>query len=128
MREAGNPEPENPALTEREKILEAMGHSREGITANGRVIGTEIDMAQAKRWAALGLTFDQQLAVIREVMARKRDGPPNSFRYFNGAMEKIAGALAELPLQPAAPEARASTTARPTIDVAAILATIPDKD
>jgi uncharacterized protein YdaU (DUF1376 family) len=121
---------ENPDRTERENLLVAMGHDPSGLTATGRLLGTEIDMAEAKRWAELGLTHELQVAVIREVMATKRDGPPNSFKFFRQPMQRAAAAMAEQPLQAINPLARGQppTGQRQAIDVAAILAAIPDQD
>jgi uncharacterized protein YdaU (DUF1376 family) len=86
--------------TDRERLLVAMGHDPSGITAAGRIVGNPGDMAEAARWTALGLTREQQAAVIAEVMTRKRDGPPISFSYFTAAMQRRAGELAKPPLQP----------------------------
>ncbi|WP_334061712.1 YdaU family protein [Limimaricola cinnabarinus] len=98
--------------TIRERLLEAIGVDPvSGITGpNGRQIGTEIDMAIAKRWSVdLGLTLDQVLTVIREVMARKPDGPPNSFKFFDKPMARFAAEMQRLasdPLSPASPSTR----------------------
>jgi hypothetical protein len=86
--------------TDRERLLLAMGHDPSGVTAAGRIVGNPADMAEAARWRALGLSQEQQVAVIAEVMARKRDGPPISFSYFTAAMQRRAGELAKPPLQP----------------------------
>lgn len=106
-RESDPPEPtrqsEQPNLTEREQALVAMGHHPTGVTAVGRIVGSQADMAEMRRWSELGLTHDQQLGVIREVMAAKRDGPPVNFRYFTAAMQRLAGELARAPLVPATP-------------------------
>lgn len=127
-READFSDPK-PDLTEREELLVAMGHDRTGLTATGRLLGTEIDMAEARRWAELGLSHDQQLAVIREVMATKRDGAPNSFKFFRQPMQRVAAAIAEPPLQAVNQQARGQPpTGRQAIDVAAILAAVPDPD
>ncbi|WPY95620.1 hypothetical protein T8T21_05715 [Limimaricola variabilis] len=96
----------------REQFLEAMGVDPVSgiIGPNARQIGTEIDMAIARRWAVdLGLTLDQQLTVIGEVMARKPDGPPNSFKFFDKPMARHAAELKRLasdPLSPANPSTR----------------------
>lgn len=94
--------------TPRERLLTAMGLTS-GITATGRMLGNPGDMAEAKRWAEMGLTLDQQRDVIRELMAKKRDGPPSSFRYFTEAMRRRAGELTAPPLQPIHSEHRKAT-------------------
>jgi hypothetical protein len=85
--------------TEREELLVAMGHHPTGLTANGRVIGTLSDMSERSRWSDLGLSHSQQLEVIRDMMRQKRDGPPSSFKYFTGGMQRLAGALTAPPLR-----------------------------
>lgn len=90
----------------REQLLAAMGvDSVSGIIGpNGRQIGTEIDMAIARRWSVeLGLTLDQVLTVIAETMARKPDGPPNSFKFFDKPMARFAGELRRLAAEPLNP-------------------------
>ncbi len=86
--------------TEREDLLTAMGHHPTGITANGRIVGNAGDMAERNRWSDLGLSHSQQIDVISEVMARKRDGPPLSFKYFTDAMRRRAADLASPQLTP----------------------------
>ncbi|PQO23103.1 hypothetical protein C2I36_09545 [Rhodobacteraceae bacterium WD3A24] len=102
-REAPRSEP-----THRERLLEAMGADpATGLTGpNGRILGTQSDMEEAGRWADdLGLSEDDQLSVVREVMARKAEpGPPVSFRYFTPAMRELAGARNAPRLSPAAPK------------------------
>ena len=95
----------NPAeLSEREEALVAMGHDPTGVTANGRIVGGLVDMEEKRRWRdELGLTNDQQISVIREIVAGKRDGPPVSFRYFTPAMRRLASELKRESLQPAQP-------------------------
>lgn len=98
-----------PDETPRERLLVAMGHDRSGITASGRVVGNPADMAEAQRWSALGLSEAQQVAVITEVMARKRDGPPVAFSYFSQAMQRRAGELSKPDLKPTAAAATGAT-------------------
>lgn len=89
--------------THRDKLLEAMGVGWDGVTGpNGRMIGTEADMAIAKHWEGeLGLSPDEQIDVVRECMATKADpGPPASFRYFTPAMRRLAAAKQAAPLSP----------------------------
>ena len=91
-----------PQPTEREEALLAMGHDPTGMTANGRIVGGLVDMDEKRRWHEdLGLTHDQQICVIREIVAGKRDGPPVSFRYFTPAMQRLASELKRERLQPA---------------------------
>jgi len=101
--EPPDPPPPEQEHAEREQALVAMGHDPTGLTASGRIVGSQADMAEKRRWADLGLSHEQQIAVIREVMAAKRDGPPINFRYFTGAMQRLAGELARAPLAPAIP-------------------------
>ncbi len=88
--------------TPRERLLAAMGLTS-GITATGRMLGNPGDMAEAGRWAEMGLTLDDQETVIREVMAKKRDGPPATFSYFTKPMRKRAGELSAPQLTPIDP-------------------------
>lgn len=76
----------------REILLNAMRVDVSGMTDTGKWIGGLGDMAVAEQWASdLGLTLNEQCAVIREVMQRKTDGPPGSFKYFTKAMQRFAG-------------------------------------
>lgn len=93
-------------LTEREELLEAMGHHRSGLTAGGKLVGNQGDMAEAARWAGLGLSHRQQLDAIRGAMAAKRDGAPSSFRYFTPIMTRLAGELSRPPLAPEVADGR----------------------
>jgi uncharacterized protein YdaU (DUF1376 family) len=111
--------PPDRGLTHRERILVAIGVDPSGLTGpNGRMLGTQADMAEVGHWQSLGITDDDQLAVISEMMARKRDpGPPSSLRYFTGGMLRLAEARKATPEKPV-PEAmdilamvRASTEA-----------------
>lgn len=91
-----------PDPTWREQMLIAMGSDASGIVnARPTTLGSRIDMTLAERWQRdLGLDRPTILTVIRETMARKTDGPPSSFRYFDKAMGREASRLAEPPLQP----------------------------
>lgn len=89
--------------TPRERLLAAMGADPvSGIAGpNGKRIGTQPDMEAARRWQEdLGLTIDEQIGVIEDVLHSKRDGPPSSFRYFNKGMERLAGAKNQGKLRP----------------------------
>ena len=87
----------------RETILEAIGVDPvSGITGpEGRMIGTAADMATAATWSEMGLTLDQQVAVIREVCARaRRKSPgwqPRGFGYFTDAMGDVRKARQSKP-------------------------------
>lgn len=90
--------------TFRERILGAIGvDPTSGMTGpTGRMIGTQADMTFAGKWISeLGLTEDEVVATVGEVMSAKRDGPPSTFIYFNKAMERLAGAKASPQLNPA---------------------------
>lgn len=94
-------EPEIATL--RERILTAIGVDPvSGITGRGgAVLGSRIDMDRAQRWQAdLGLTECDVITVISEAVARKRDGPPGSFAYFDKAMQREAARKAEPPMKP----------------------------
>ena len=86
--------------TFRELILAAIGVDRSGLTGRGgRILGNQSDMFEAGRWATdLGLTETEQLDLIREIMARKTDGPPGTFKFFTAAMQRLAGEKAAPPL------------------------------
>ncbi len=92
-------------LTEREELLEAMGHHPTGMTVRGKIAGNAVDMAEVRRWSSdLGISHADQLAVIRDAMASKREpGPPTSFTYFTKPMARFAGEQARPPLKPIYP-------------------------
>ena len=83
--------------TFREQLLKVMGVDGSGLTGRGgSMLGTRVDMAEASRWLELPeMTPQVILEGVAEVMRRKQDGPPSSFRYFRAAMLKISGALSE---------------------------------
>lgn len=79
--------------TERELLLAAMGADPvSGITSPSSRIGTQADMVEVQKWRdECRLTLDEQIGVIREVMARKtKPGAVRSFRYFTEAMVDLA--------------------------------------
>lgn len=87
--------------TDRERILDAIGVSRDGVVGASKFIGGQSDMAEAERWLALpGLSLDAVCAEIRVVVAAKPDGPPSNFRYFTPAMRRLSAALTAPPLEP----------------------------
>jgi uncharacterized protein YdaU (DUF1376 family) len=95
---------EQPAadFTDREIILEAMGHPATGLTATGRIVGNPADMLEAQRWRIeLGLSLDHIVGVISELASRPTYRPPRSFSYFREAMRDRAGLLSQSPLTPA---------------------------
>jgi uncharacterized protein YdaU (DUF1376 family) len=89
-----------------ERIVTAMGGQPGGFTPGGAFLGTMNDKRALDQWTGdLGLTEDEISEVIGLVMAKKRDGPPNSFNYFNSAMQRRAGEkqAAAKPLNPIEP-------------------------
>lgn len=82
--------------TDREKLLAAMGADPTSgmIGPNGTRLGTMNDMAEARKWADLGLSLDDQCRLISERMAQQRGRNPSftprSFGYFSGAMSDFA--------------------------------------
>lgn len=77
--------------THRERLLSEMGVDPSGVTGpSGRMIGTRSDMSHVEKWSSAGVSEKDQIAIVRDVMARKRDGPPASFRYFDQAMADFA--------------------------------------
>lgn len=93
-----------------------MGHDRTGVTAAGRIVGDLSDMAEVERWRGLGIPDADQIATVRSVMARKRDGPPIRFRYFRQAMQELAAARAE-PALSARPAQSSNVTPLPAFDL-----------
>jgi hypothetical protein len=97
--DAGARDPDPPpkhmdAPTERERLLIAMGCDRSGIAGpSGKMIGRMADMQMVERWKSdLGMTLDEILGVIEEVMAGKPEpGPPSTFAYFTAAMRRFSG-------------------------------------
>lgn len=90
--EIPDPPPKSETEIRRERILVAMGHDPSGQTADGRIIGKIADMRRATAWQEdLGLTLDEILEVIREVVTRKGGEPPCSFNYFDKPMALYAG-------------------------------------
>ena len=97
------PAPPGDDPTEREQILAAIGADPiSGMFGpNGKCLGNMADMQEARRWRDdLGLTVEEIIQTIREVMAKKRDSPPSTFRYFSGAMQRFAGSKSRPTLTP----------------------------
>jgi uncharacterized protein YdaU (DUF1376 family) len=88
--------------THRERLLVAMGADPvSGLSGpNGKILGTQADMAEVSRWQQLGLSPQEQLGVVAEVIAGKTDGMPANFRYFTPAMQRLAGAKQAGPIAP----------------------------
>lgn len=88
--------PSSQAETDRERLLAAMGADpRSGLIGpNGRRLGTVADTTEAGKWSAMGISLDQQCAVIAErCAAMRRNNPhwtPGRFAYFSGAMADFA--------------------------------------
>lgn len=84
--------PQDP--TDRERLLAAMGVGPDGLTGPSGFIGTQVDMAEAAKWSALGLSISEQCAVIAENCTRQRasnrNWMPRRFGYFTGAMADLA--------------------------------------
>lgn len=83
----------SPPAEARGLLLSAIGVDPiSGMTGRGGgMLGKMSDMAEFERWRGLGLTIDEICAIIAEVMAKKQDGPPHTFTYFSGAMQRFAG-------------------------------------
>jgi hypothetical protein len=89
--------------TEREQILAAVGADPVSgmVGPNGKQIGGLSDMQEFERWKSdLGLSLEEVILVVREVMNAKRDGPPGSLSYFRKAMQRFAGTKTQQPLTP----------------------------
>lgn len=68
---------------------------------NGNMLGTMADMERVSMWRSdLGLTEDTIVTIVAETIAKKRDGPPNRFTYFDKAMQREAGRKNEPRLTP----------------------------
>lgn len=80
-------------LTEREMVLSAIGVDPvSGMDPKScRIIGGIADMEILRRWKVdLGLSIDDITELIREIMAKKPDGAPSTFKYFTSAMQRQA--------------------------------------
>uniref|UniRef100_UPI004048C2B7 DUF1376 domain-containing protein n=1 Tax=Yoonia sp. TaxID=2212373 RepID=UPI004048C2B7 len=91
-------------LTFRESVLEAAGHDRSGVTANGKVVGQIGEWAEfQKACDDLSISEAEALTVVAETTQRKRDGPATSLRYFKQPLQEFAGAKFAAPLNPITP-------------------------
>lgn len=103
----------------RERLLVAMGVDPvSGLNGpGGKMIGTLADMQMAKAWISdLGLSEDECVQTVAEVRARM-NGPPGSFRYFDGPMQNLAGLKAKPKLEPSQqPERRQANGPTPHAD------------
>lgn len=91
------------ADTLRGGILKAVGADPvSGLASpNGNLLGTRLDMEQVRMWRTdLGLDPETIVAVVKDPMSRKRDGPPSRFTYFDKAMQREAGRRNEPRLVP----------------------------
>lgn len=98
--------------SKRERILAAMGLGPDGVKPDGRFIATSTHMAEVPKWDALGLTEAEQIAVIRDNIAKRQAAVPgwlpNSLSYFTAAMAELAAAKVRgvsIPSSPAGPSA-----------------------
>lgn len=103
-----NPPPEIAAAAppNRIRFLEAMGIGPDGVTGPSSFIGTQGDMAEAAKWAGLGLSDSQQIGVITEICQRQRAKQagwmPKRFSYFSASMADLAVTKAS-PVPPGSP-------------------------
>jgi hypothetical protein len=97
--------------THRENLLAAMGIGPDGIAGPSAFIGTQVDMAEAARWDAMGIDRKAQVQVIAEACRRQRSKDPTwtprRFAYFTNAMSDLARAKAGIsqPMPGADPKA-----------------------
>lgn len=70
-----------------------MGLGPDGVAGPASFLGTMADMAEARGWAAMGLSLDAQCRVIGDVCRRQRskqpDWQPRRFGYFTAAMQDV---------------------------------------
>lgn len=86
-------------LTFRERIIRAA--QMDAVTVSGKINGNRSDMLSAEAWISdLNLTEDEVIDIIVETMSKKSDGPPSSFKYFDGPMKAFAGQKSQPKLEP----------------------------
>lgn len=87
----------------RDKLLAAMGIGHDGIAGPSRFLGSPSDMAEAEKWAEMGISLQTQCQVIANVCRRERAKDPSwmpkRFSYFTGAMQDSLKAKASQPIQ-----------------------------
>lgn len=115
---AAPPEPgADPDQTARERLLAAMG-APGGVAGPSAMLGGVADMAEARRWADMGLSLDDQCRLIAERMAHRRARSPSftvsRFSYFTPAMAELAEA--QRTGAPSPSSALRSPNAAPDID------------
>lgn len=80
--------------TDRERLLGAMGIGPDGVAGPIAFLGGQNDMVEAGKWAATGLTLDEQITVIRETCDRQRrkvvGWMPRGFGYFSQPIADFA--------------------------------------
>lgn len=102
----------------RERILISLGVGPSGVTGpTGRILGTPTDMAIAESWLSLpGMTEDRVIEVL-EAYHRRGAKTPSSFKYFDGQMQDMSGALTRAPLEPSQPVAAFTPAPRVKFDL-----------
>lgn len=82
-----------PEMIRRAEILTLMG-CPDGITVQGRIVGTTNDLQECRKWDALGLSRPEQDAKIREMLDGKRRSEPGfmpqTWRWFTPGMQCLA--------------------------------------
>ena len=80
----------------RSRLLKAIGADPISgmIGPNGVCIGTQADMAEARKWTEAGITETEQIEEISRIIIKRRSGspPPRSFSYFSQPMADLAEA------------------------------------
>lgn len=98
------------------RVCAAAGRPIGSTDAQGRILGSLADADELRRWTdELHLEPDRIVAVIRDVMGRRRSPEPVSrLIYFRDAMREAAARAADAPLTPA--EGAAANADRPRPD------------
>lgn len=87
----------------RDRLLSACGADpiAGNVGTSSARLGTQDQMIEAHRWLTdLGLTENQVLEAVTDVVSQKRDGPPNTLKYFTPALERLAGDLSDATTKP----------------------------
>jgi DNA-binding transcriptional regulator YhcF (GntR family) len=90
-------EPNDPDLLDR--VIEAAQIDIQRDRSPQRWFGSE-PRHTIEQWQGLGLSDDEIIETVSEVMASKLDGPPAKLSYFNTAMQRRAGRKARPDLMP----------------------------